>query len=45
MRPEEQLRTAVGLGIAKVNVNAELRARWFDTVLSRGADLVSPPAA
>jgi fructose/tagatose bisphosphate aldolase len=45
MRPEDHLRTAAGVGIAKVNVNAELRARWFDTVLSRGAAPVSRPAA
>jgi tagatose 1,6-diphosphate aldolase GatY/KbaY len=30
--PEEQVRTAIGLGVVKVNVNTELRERYLDTL-------------
>lgn len=37
--PETVLRAAVQQGIAKVNVNTELRDAWFDTVLDRAPAL------
>lgn len=37
--PDGDLRAAIGRGIAKVNVNTELRERWFATVAERAGTL------